>query len=819
MNLVRDLAAAVFSPSKSGDTSSQEGANSTAMDSNDPTTEISDDVGSPEDLQYIPDLPALGGDQNSQLVRAFNTARRKLAGPRGQLTRDENFVDDPVIWKSWTIEKLIQLQERIAQSSQNLEEKWKEVLHICPEENVSLTRSAYFKDRARKLALDSQVSRRLMERLEVEESKEAGTRASNLDRSIAASNTNLSNTSSQIRNTDVLGIPEARSLLNVDSNPEQHPEDLTDAARILGPAGTPSRQCTPQGTSSQRGTGSRATGVRFSDDSPSMTYNSLRQRESQNSRGGSGTISGSRDSGLSPGFQNVANNRYNSPRQNYTSPPPGGWYSSQPPRGGPSSQPPRVGSSWQTPRGRGSSQSYSDPSSTVGTFGTSAQSNERQFEPRPENRRLFDQSDGYSNRFNRPERDDHGLPRLELMKFDGDKEEYELFKQIFDSVVGCRQISSSNKAVRLFSLLQDRPRRLVQSILHGSFDDGSYEAIWEILDQRYGGVKRREINHLQKLLSFGSLKNFSVDELERFYAVLIEIKIHFRRTNDPQMRQPNSIVLLLVKQQLTENHLARYQDWRMIKCLSDNFETFVQWVCHMLEANMAASEETNRRKFDGSQSRSRSIGLFTGNENDDTVALTGEGKPVNSGGKGQRSQNNSHSEAFKVQKCKFCMNKNCALLFKCEKFKNSPVEKRIQFVNENRLCFRCLKSGHGIKLCPLGEKYRCVDGCTSRHNRLLHVSKQNTKVTTSFADDVESADESEHGVVSATLNSSVSAKAKQNGPFVGIQTLTVWVTNGKQRVKAVAALDNCADNTNISSELAAHLGLKICLGQSPGMSV
>ena len=59
------------------------------------------------------------------------------------------------------------------------------------------------------------------------------------------------------------------------------------------------------------------------------------------------------------------------------------------------------------------------------------------------------------------------------------------------------------------------------------------------------------------------------------------------------------------------------------------------------------------------------------------------------------------------------------ILFDCKDFKQIPVEDRISFVKESKLCHKCLSSKHKTRECKR-SKLCSVTGCKGFHHTLLH---------------------------------------------------------------------------------------------------
>ena len=81
----------------------------------------------------------------------------------------------------------------------------------------------------------------------------------------------------------------------------------------------------------------------------------------------------------------------------------------------------------------------------------------------------------------------------------------------------------------------------------------------------------------------------------------------------------------------------------------------------------------------------------------------------------------------------------------CSRLKKMTTEKRLEF-KDNRMCFSCLKVGkHTVKWC--WERIFCgIDGCTSKHSRLLY-----QKTPTSLETDINT--EPQESVMKETVSS------------------------------------------------------------------
>ncbi|XP_013175644.1 PREDICTED: uncharacterized protein LOC106123780 [Papilio xuthus] len=90
---------------------------------------------------------------------------------------------------------------------------------------------------------------------------------------------------------------------------------------------------------------------------------------------------------------------------------------------------------------------------------------------------------------------------------------------------------------------------------------------------------------------------------------------------------------------------------------------------------------------------------------------------------------NNNMKSYNLS-CPLCSKNH--LLFTCEHFRSLTVEGRLKKAKELKICFNCLRPGHGTKRCRLTHcKY-----CNSKHNTLLHTEESKP---TSFQDPMPSS--------------------------------------------------------------------------------
>ena len=139
------------------------------------------------------------------------------------------------------------------------------------------------------------------------------------------------------------------------------------------------------------------------------------------------------------------------------------------------------------------------------------------------------------------------------------------------------------------------------------------------------------------------------------------------------------------------------------------------------------------------------------------------------------SKTSNFSASSNVEEVKQMHNDHCPLadgthkIWNCPLFRNMSVNDRCAAVRKQRLCCGCLGKGHAIKDCKVNA---CgINGCTKKHNRLLHSENQ--------------MDEGNHAVnvSAATIN-------KSNEVTSFLQIVPVSIQIGGSRLNTYAFLDS-----------------------------
>ncbi|XP_049294139.1 uncharacterized protein LOC125769448 [Anopheles funestus] len=149
-----------------------------------------------------------------------------------------------------------------------------------------------------------------------------------------------------------------------------------------------------------------------------------------------------------------------------------------------------------------------------------------------------------------------------------------------------------------------------------------------------------------------------------------------------------------------------------------------------------------------------------------------------------------------VPACVLC-DKSCKSLDRCDKFRKTSVAARRAFVNERKICRKCL-SHHGGR-CRVTTSCG-VDGCGVQHHRLLHMEERNPNSPTSYNRRTESGNASNTGVVSLLAHTGTT-----EGALLKYVPVTLHGPGG--RVDTYAFFDDGSTSTFMDHGLLAELGV------------
>ncbi|GBM52581.1 hypothetical protein AVEN_138545-1 [Araneus ventricosus] len=370
------------------------------------------------------------------------------------------------------------------------------------------------------------------------------------------------------------------------------------------------------------------------------------------------------------------------------------------------------------------------------------------------------------------------IPDLPLPEFKGKYEEYKSFKTQFMSIIGNNESLNDNQKCCYLKASLKGDAKFIEST------QDTFQSLLSALDARYQN-KRAVIDTLIKnILSVGKandsprqLRNL-VDIIKRNLRVLENLKLSRNNLSEALL------VHILEGKIDSESQKSFQMENKSSEILSlDCFLNFIEDRARILEGiNKNCTTTVN----------SNSIKQFV--------------KPKQNFSRPKSLIVNSHNKSKK------CILQNCDEshpLYRFSKFKSFKLSDRIDCVQRNKLCKKCLSFHPNTNCKSKYNRFMCGDS----HNSLLHdVSKINNKNN--------SCREVEDTSLSASPHSSSTTQVEQmatsfccstflNRKSILLCTARVFIRNKENKfVPLRAILDSASEINIISSACANFLGLK-----------
>lgn len=395
------------------------------------------------------------------------------------------------------------------------------------------------------------------------------------------------------------------------------------------------------------------------------------------------------------------------------------------------------------------------------------------------------------------------IPIPEPQVFSGDPLKYNDWKLSFETLIDHKNIQDKEKIYYLRRYVSGQAKKALDGyFLLGT--ESAYVAAWEILEERYGNpftIAKAYRDKLQSWPKMGSKDNF---ELREF--------VDFLRSCEAAMVNIKALEIL---NDCNENRkiLSKLPDWltarwnRKVVNMeeeSNQFPSFSQFVRFLMkEAKIACNPVTSLQSLKQSDvekpktQRQQSLEVKTLNtsSNEKTPTTISSEKNVT---------------------CIFCK-KAGHILHKCRKFMEKAVSDRVKFVQAEKLCFGCLKSGHHSKSC---NSRSVCDTCQKKHPTCLHAERAKEEQRPSQAKQNPSQErpntnqEKYTERLQLSQNNDTTTVATSNRIILqeaNTQTaaiIPVWLSSTSQSAREVlvyALLDSQSDTTFVLSDVADTL--------------
>ena len=318
------------------------------------------------------------------------------------------------------------------------------------------------------------------------------------------------------------------------------------------------------------------------------------------------------------------------------------------------------------------------------------------------------------------------LPKVELMKFEGDPLEYVEFMTNFKDNIESQVKDESQRFTRLLAQCTGKARDAIRSCVNLDANQRYKEAMKVLLDN-FGQPHMIVEAHTKKLREL-HIKKSDATALMEFVRQLEDSERALKRMGTSYSnRLDNEDVIVMLMKKLPEDSLKR--KWAdkagdIIKnkglVTFNDFVSFVKRIAGRLNNRYGrelklANESTKSQMYKSGSDRAR--GIYAG-----------------------ATQNRVEDERKtpKLRKCPQCSGPHG--IWRCQAFKSAELEDRLKTVKEHKLCNICLDEGHFARFCRSGFTCR-VSGCGMNHHYLIHREQSPTKDDLMGKDDYNKLEE------------------------------------------------------------------------------
>ena len=318
------------------------------------------------------------------------------------------------------------------------------------------------------------------------------------------------------------------------------------------------------------------------------------------------------------------------------------------------------------------------------------------------------------------------LPKVELMKFEGDPLEYVEFMTNFKDNIESQVKDESQRFTRLLAQCTGKARDAIRSCVNLDANQRYKEAMKVLLDN-FGQPHMIVEAHTKKLREL-HIKKSDATALMGFVRQLEDSERALKRMGTSYSnRLDNEDVIVMLMKKLPEDSLKR--KWAdkagdIIKnkglVTFNDFVSFVKRIAGRLNNRYGrelklANESTKSQMYKSGSDRAR--GIYAG-----------------------ATQNRVEDERKtpKLRKCPQCSGPHG--IWRCQAFKSAELEDRLKTVKEHKLCNICLDEGHFARFCRSGFTCR-VSGCGMNHHYLIHREQSPTKDDLMGKDDYNKLEE------------------------------------------------------------------------------
>ncbi|XP_026136037.1 uncharacterized protein LOC113113774 [Carassius auratus] len=390
------------------------------------------------------------------------------------------------------------------------------------------------------------------------------------------------------------------------------------------------------------------------------------------------------------------------------------------------------------------------------------------------------------------------LPVPEPFVFFGDPLKFIEWSTTFKALIERRCLNSADRLFYLQKYIDGEAR----SVLKGSFyrkDEQAYQQAWEKLNARYGHsfvAQRAFREKLNRWPKIGASEYVKLREFSDFLQSCSDAMPHIKGLQVLNDCEENQKILVKLPNWVTSRwnrYVTKQLDQDKDYPSFSEFASFVskeaRIACNPV-SSLYALKICEEKPFKEIKRLRVNTLATTVNDLDAACAMGNTSNIIDRKTKESSNLKSTLVHGTTLVKCLFCGESHS--VHDCQKLMEEPVEERRLFVRGNKLCFACLRRGHGSKDCR--NRSICAV-CKKRHPTLLHEDRQ-------------PVNELRSQMVLQAEESTSSLSCCVNGGEGGTTSMIVpvWLSSGSEsEILVYALLDTQSSHTFIDQEVCESL--------------
>lgn len=362
------------------------------------------------------------------------------------------------------------------------------------------------------------------------------------------------------------------------------------------------------------------------------------------------------------------------------------------------------------------------------------------------------------------------LPEIPLPTFEGDIYEWITFRDRFITTVDSRTyLPDIDKFYYLVGFCKGAARDAIRGI---PVSDQNYKLAWSALEERFNKPRLVARSLIEKLLNAPRAPSENLVELNKLLVVFDEGVTLLESLNLPNL---GDFILFSIASRCLPTYSIKLFEAQ----LANGFPT-VQELLKFVKSRVAILEcippEPTSKQSNSHKSTK-------------TTSHNARKPPLHT------SMVTSSNPSKVSQSCTCC--KGTHVLTSCPKFKGWTQEIRNNWARDNKICFRCLRTGHWVTKC---KSSNVCGQCSPRHHSLLH----------SAGSAAPSKEENSPDARQPDVATTSSCLGQNTSPSVILGTALIHMSDNVGVLHTVRALiDSASQISAITSECPNRLGLRV----------